>query len=157
MHVFNERSNTKMTIGVELYLLIKLVTSCFAIPFVDGHEIQVLKLNERKIIIWEAINIKGLIGYHSFKTIMDGSYYFQILQDHLIPNARRQFGRRWRLQQDNDPEYKNRLGQQSLSSEVAEVIDWSSNSPDANPVENLWSIIKHRMEKRKTNKSRRIK
>ena len=28
---------------------------------------------------------------------MDGAYYIQILQDHLIRNARKQFGRRWRL------------------------------------------------------------
>ena len=26
-------------------------------------------------------------------------------------------------------------------------VDWPSNSPDANPMENLWSIIKHRVEK----------
>ena len=80
---------------------------------------------------------------------MDGSYYLQILQDHLIANARREFGRRWRLQQDNDPKHKSRLAQQFLSSEVANVIDWPSNSLDANPVENLWSIIKRRVEKRK--------
>ena len=79
--------------------------------------------------------------------MMDGSYY---IQDHLIPNARRQFGRRWRLQQDNDSKNKSRLAQQFLSSEVPQVIDWSSNSPDANPVENLWSIIKRRVEKQKT-------
>ena len=57
--------------------------------------------------------------------------------------------RRWRLQQDNDPKHKSRLAQQLLSSEVPEVIDWPSNSPDANPVENLWSIMKRRVEKRK--------
>ena len=49
------------------------------------------------------------IGYRSFKTIIDGSYHVQILQDQLIPNARRQFGQRWRLHQDNDPKYKSRL------------------------------------------------
>ena len=94
------------------------------------------------------ISIKGLIGYHFFKIITDGSYYVQILQDHLISNAR-QFGRRRRLQQDNDSEHKSELTQQFLSSEVAEVIDRSSNSPDANPVENFWSIIKRRAKKRK--------
>ena len=31
---------------------------------------------------------------------------------------------------------------------MPEVIDWPSNSPNANPVENLWSIIRRRVEKR---------
>ena len=109
-------------------------------------EVKRIPKNKQKIMVWGGISIKGPIGYHSFKTIMDGSYY---VQDHLIPNARRQFDRRWRLQQDNDPKHKRRLAQQFLSSEVPEVIDWPSNSPDANPVENLWSIIKRHVEKRK--------
>ena len=126
MHVFNEQSNTKMIIAVALYLLMKFATSCFAVLFVDDHEIQVLKSNEfpKTIMVWEGISIKDLIGYRPFKTIMDGSYYVQILQGYLIPNARRQFGRRWQLQQDNDPKHKRRLAQRFLSSEVDEVIDW---------------------------------
>ena len=73
--------------------------------------------------MWEGISIKGLIGHHSFKTVMDGSYYVQIFQGHLIANAKREFSRRWRLQQNNDPKHKSRLAQQFLSSKVAEVID----------------------------------
>ena len=56
-------------------------------------EVKRIPKNKQKIMTWGGISIKGLIGYHPFKTIMDGSYYVQILQDHLIPNARRQFGR----------------------------------------------------------------
>ena len=41
------------------------------------------------------------------------------------------------------------MAQQFLSKEAPEVIEWPSNSPDVNPVENLWSIIKRRVEKRK--------
>jgi hypothetical protein len=29
------------------------------------------------------------------------------------------------------------------------TLEWPSNSPDINPIENLWSIIKRQVEKRK--------
>jgi hypothetical protein len=46
-------------------------------------------------MVWGGFSIKDMVGYHSFKTIMDGLYNVQILQDHLIRNAKNQFGRRW--------------------------------------------------------------
>ena len=42
-------------------------------------------------MVWGDFNFKGLIGYHSFINIMDDTYYIQILKDHLILNARKQF------------------------------------------------------------------
>ncbi len=74
-------------------------------------------------MVWSGFSIKGLVGYHSFNTIMDGPYCVQTVQDHLIHNARKQFGIHWRLQQDNDPKHKSRVAQQCLSKEVSEVID----------------------------------
>ena len=32
---------------------------------------------------------------------------------------------------------------------MPEVIDWPSNSPDINPIENLWSIVKINVERRR--------
>ena len=43
MRMFNKQFNIKMMIEVGLYLLMELAISCFAIPFVDGRKIQVLK------------------------------------------------------------------------------------------------------------------
>ena len=46
MHLFIGQSSAKIMIGVGLHLLMKVATSYFAIPFVDGHGIQVLKSNK---------------------------------------------------------------------------------------------------------------
>ena len=80
---------------------------------------------------------------------MDGPYYVRILQEHLLCGARKQFGRQWRFQQDNDPKYTSRVAKEFLDQHVSETIDWPANSPDLAPIGNLRSILKRRVEKRR--------
>ena len=40
---------------------------------------------------------------------MDGAFYVEILRKHLLAGARKQFGSRWRYQQDNDPKHTSKV------------------------------------------------
>ena len=93
--------------------------------------------NKQKTMVWGAFSIKGQISCHSFRTIMDGPLYAEILRKHLLSGARKQFGSRWRYQQDNDPKHTSGVAKQFLPDKVSETIDWPSNSPNINPVENM--------------------
>jgi len=66
---------------------------------------------------------------------MDGKFYTEILEKHL-PEVHNMLQGRWRLQQDNDPKHTSHIAKEFLASNVPEVMDWPSNSPDLNPIEN---------------------
>jgi hypothetical protein len=66
-----------------------------------------------------------------------------MLEKHLIPLAKRLDAEgNWRLYQDNDPKHTSRY---SMKFYEEHSIDWCrspAESPDCNPIENLWANMK---------------
>ena len=40
--------------------------------------------NRQNVHIWGAISIKGVIGYHMFRTNLNGIYFVDVLKHHLL-------------------------------------------------------------------------
>src|SRR5262245_46898689 len=71
-----------------------------------------------------------------------------ILETQLLPAAQSMYGSNWHLQQDNDPKYTSCVAKDFISKNGVQTINWPSNSPDLNPIENMWMVMKNNIEKR---------
>ena len=53
----------------------------------------------------------------------------------------------WTLQEDNDPKHRSKISTTWKCSKSITTLNWPSQSPDLNPIENVWAFMKHKLKK----------
>uniref|UniRef100_A0A8C5P8K5 Transposase n=1 Tax=Leptobrachium leishanense TaxID=445787 RepID=A0A8C5P8K5_9ANUR len=77
---------------------------------------------------------------------MNSEVFRAILSAHIQPNAAELIGRCFTVQLDNDPKHTAKATKEFLKGQKWNVIQWSSQSPDLNPIEHAFHLLKTKLK-----------
>jgi len=117
--------------------------------FDPKHTIPTVKHGGGSIMLWGCFSSSGTGQLVKINGIMDGAVYRNILGQNLMKSARQlKMSRHFVFQQDNDPKHRAKATQEWLKAAKIKVLDWPSQSPDINLIENMWQKLKIAVHKR---------
>ncbi len=109
-------------------------------------------------MIWHVISSAGVGPLCFLKTNITAPVYQDILEHFMLPSADQLFkDADFIFQQDLAPAHTAKSTKSWLNDHGVGVLDWPANSPDLNPIENLWGIVKRKMRNKRPKNADELK
>ncbi len=109
----------------------------------------------QSVMIWGAMSSAGVGPLCFLKTNVTAPVYQDILEHFMLPSADQLFkDADFIFQQELAPAHTAKSTKSWLNDHGVGVLDWPANSPDLNPIENLWGIVQRKMRNKRPKKCR---
>jgi transposase len=110
-----------------------------------------------KIHVWGAFSRDGFGDLVLFTGKLNGPKMVDIYKTGLVNSYKWLFDGDWTLQEDNDPKHTSKIAKKWKEENLIDRMEWPSNSPDLNPIENLWRIMKVQVRKYRPQNLKQLK
>ncbi len=112
----------------------------------------------QSVMIWAAMSFAGVGPLCFLKSTVNAAIYQEILEHFMLPSADKIYGDAdFIFQQDLAPAHTAKGTKSWFNDHGVTVLDWPENSPDLNPIENLWGIVKRKMRDTRPNNADDLK
>lgn len=109
------------------------------------------------VMVWGCVSCKGKGPLTIFgDTLINSQVYQKTISDNLA-QIKRLFGRNFKLMQDNARPHTSQSTRDFFTEKHISLTPWPPTSPDLNPIENIWSILKNNVNKRSPNNLETLK
>ncbi len=109
-------------------------------------------------MISAAMSSAGVGPLCFLKSTVNAAIYQEILEHFMLPSADKLYGDAdFIFQQDLAPAHTAKGTKSWFNDHGVTVLDWPANSPDLNPIENIWGIVKRKMRDTRPNNADDLK
>uniref|UniRef100_A0A8C5R0D3 Transposase n=1 Tax=Leptobrachium leishanense TaxID=445787 RepID=A0A8C5R0D3_9ANUR len=116
----------------------------------EKNTLPTVKHGGGSIMLWGCFASAGTGKLQRVQGTMNSLQYQEILDDNVMQSVTNlRLGRRWTFQQDNDPKHTSKSTRAWLQIKGWNILECPSQSPDLNPIENLWWDLKKAVAVRK--------